>query len=143
MAGWKLMFFERGPRPAPAGAGPDVKRGAYIVDALGHCGECHTQRNELGALDRSRWLGGNSDGPGGPIPNITPHPETGIGKWSAGDIVSLLQSGMTPGGDFVGGEMAEVVEQGGSKLTADDAKAVAAYLKAIPPINNKPARRAP
>lgn len=141
MTGWKALFFTEGPQPVPANATAEVRRGAYIVQALGHCGECHTPRNRLGGLDRERWLGGTSDGPGGAVPNISPHPDKGIGKWSPADIAGLLQSGMTPDGDFVGGEMAEVVEHGGSKMTAEDLNAVAAYLKAIPPIDFKPARR--
>jgi len=134
MIGWKALYFTQGPfAPNPA-ASAEINRGAYLVNALGHCGECHTPRNMVGGLDRSKWLaGGILDG--GVVPNITPHAETGIGKWSPGDLTDLLKMGMTPDGDFVGGEMAEVTKET-AKLTDDDVKAVIAYLRSLPPVNN-------
>ena len=134
MIGWKALFFTPGEfRPDPSKS-PEINRGAYLVNALGHCGECHTPRNFAGGLDRSKFLaGGVLDG--GVVPNITPHPETGIGKWSPGDVADLLKMGMTPDGDFVGGEMAEVSKEM-AKLTDDDVKAIVAYLRSLPPINN-------
>ena len=142
MTGWKWINFTPGPfRPDPARSA-EVNRGAYLVQALAHCAECHTPRNIMGGLERSKAFSGTPDGPEGErVPNITPHPESGIGKWSAGDLTDLLKQGMTPDGDFVGGSMAEVVRSTTSKLNDEDLRAVAAYLKALPPIDNKVPRK--
>lgn len=131
---WRLLYFDSARFEAEAGKSAEWNRGAYIVRALGHCGECHTPRNLLGGLDKSRELAGNKNAPDGKrVSNITPHPQKGIGSWSEGDIVALLEDGSLPDGDFVGGSMTEVVENGTSKLTKDDLKAIAVFLKALPP----------
>jgi mono/diheme cytochrome c family protein len=135
---WKWVNFNPGPfRPDPAKPA-EVNRGAYIAEALAHCGECHTPRNMMGGLDSERAYAGTSDGPEGErVPNITPHPETGIGKWSAGDLTDLLKLGMAPDGDFVGGSMGEVVRNTTGKLGNDDLRAVVVYLKSLLPIDNR------
>jgi mono/diheme cytochrome c family protein len=108
-----------------------VARGKYLVDTVGHCGDCHTPLTWLGAPDRSRHLAGSRGGWWGGGPNITPDPKTGIGGWSEGDILALLKDGMTPDSDFVGGAMAEIVRNT-ARLTDDDRRAIAAYLKTVP-----------
>lgn len=139
---WKLLYFDRGPLPAEAGRDATWERGRYLTEALGHCAECHTPRNRLGALDRTMWMAGSADGAEGEsTPNITPDPATGIGEWSAEDIAYALQTGRTPDGDSLGSAMAEVIEHGTSKLTEADLAAVAAYLKSLPPIVHRPGRR--
>ena len=136
--GWKLLHFTAGTfRPDPAKS-EMVNRGAYLVEALGHCAECHSPRNPLGGLDGAMLFAGDRNPPGGGrIPNITPDKETGIGKWSDGDLEDLLGSGMTPDGDSVGGEMGEVVSNSTSKLTPEDRKALIAYLRQLRPIPNR------
>jgi len=135
---WKWLNFRRGRfRPAPAKS-KAWNRGAYLVNALGHCGECHTPRNALGGLRRRLAMSGSSGGPAGDTPNITPDKDTGIGGWSADDIVSALKLGILPDGDFIGGEMTEVVEHGTSQLTDFDLKAIAAYLASLPAVRSKP-----
>jgi mono/diheme cytochrome c family protein len=104
-----------------------LQRGAYLAVTVGRCGDCHTPRTLLGALDPERELAGN----GRVGPNITPDPEHGIGKWSEDDIVSLLKDGATPDGDFVGGAMAEIVRNT-ARLTDADRRALAAWLRAVP-----------
>lgn len=136
MIGWKALFFTPGEFKPDPGKSAELNRGAYLVNALGHCGECHTPRNLAGGLDRSKWLAGGVL-PDGTAPNLTPHPETGLGKWSPGDFIDLLKMGMTPDGDFVGGEMAEVVKETTGKLTEDDIKAVIAYLRSLPSVENR------
>ncbi|HEX9464182.1 MAG TPA: cytochrome c [Alphaproteobacteria bacterium] len=135
---WKRLFFTPGRfQPDPAKSA-EVNRGAYIVQALGHCGECHTQRNLLGGMDTKLFLAGNTRGPDGhAVPNITPDPDTGIGKWSDRDLVDLFKEGMTPDGDFVGGAMAEVVRHSTSKLTDSDIHAVIAYVRSLSPVRNR------
>ena len=90
-----------------------AKQGQYLVEALGHCGECHTPRTMFGAggSDKSRWLAGAKAAEGdGNVPNITTG-EGGIGGWSEADIVTFIKDGTTPEFDFVGGSMASVVEE--------------------------------
>ncbi|HVB15793.1 MAG TPA: cytochrome c, partial [Stellaceae bacterium] len=124
-SGWKLLFFAPGPfRPVP-GRSPEYNRGAYLVTALAHCGECHTPRNWLGAMETGRFLAGTSAGPDGKaVPNITPDHKTGIGDWSEGDIVTVLATGQTPDFDYVGGAMAEVVKST-ARLSEADRRAIA------------------
>ncbi|CAN0586886.1 unnamed protein product, partial [Ectocarpus sp. 12 AP-2014] len=103
-------------------------RGRYLVEALGHCGECHTPRTFTGAMDRSAWLSGAPNPSGdGRIPAITPS-ELG---WSAADIAYYLESGFTPDYDSAGGEMADVVTNL-AQLPPEDRAAIAAYLIALP-----------
>jgi len=138
--GWKLLFFSEGPfRPVP-GKGEADNRGAYLVTALAHCGECHTPRNWFGATESDRFLAGNPQGPDGkPVPNITSDRETGIGNWSEDDIIGVLTDGHTPDGDQVGGAMAEVVKST-AKLSDADRRAIALYIRSVPPIST-PKRR--
>ncbi len=104
------------------------ERGRYLVEALGHCGECHTERNKFGGLNYENWLRGAPNPNGrGRIPDISP---AGL-KWSQADIAEYLKSGFTPEYDTAGGEMAEVIENT-SKLTDSDRTAIAAYLKIVP-----------
>ena len=133
--GWKLLFFSPGPfRPTPDRSAI-YNRGAYLVTALAHCGECHTPRNLLGATRSGQWLIGTQDGPDGQlVPNITPDPETGIGKWDKEDVVELLKTGTTPEQSRVKGAMREVVEDGLKYLSPDDLEAIADYLFAQPAI---------
>jgi mono/diheme cytochrome c family protein len=139
---WKWLYFKRGPFEPDPDKSAQWNRGAYLVRALGHCGECHTPRGLLGGPRRNMELAGTAEGPeGGAIPNITPDPETGIGKWSAGEIADLLSSGLTPEGDIVGGAMAEVTETVTGKLTPDDIQAIVVYLRALPPIKNRITRK--
>lgn len=88
LGGWKLLFFDDGPRVTIDSADPLLARGQYLVEGPGHCGECHTPRNLLGGFESGQWLAGaaNPDGPGR-IPNITPG-SSSIGSWSAGDIAT-------------------------------------------------------
>ena len=125
---WKLLFFTRD----WALEASDNERGRYLVEALGHCTECHTPRNLLGALRRDQWLAGAPHPAGkGKIPNITP----GRLDWTEADIVFFLQTGLKPDFDSAGGEMAMVVKNL-AKLPEDDLAAIAAYLKAVPAIGN-------
>ena len=129
---WKLLFFDGKPlEPEPA-KGAVWNRGHYLVEALGHCAECHSPRNFLGGIVADkRFAGGpNPDGKGN-VPNITPD-KTGLGAWSEQDIVDLLTIGFTPSGDSVGGSMAEVVRNT-AELPQGDREAIAKYLKSLPP----------
>ncbi len=138
---WRLLFVRRVVAPAAAPAS-GVGRGRYLVDHVAICTDCHTPRNRFGAPDRTLYLAGSAHGPGGdPVPNITPH-QTGIGDWDVTDIVNLLTQGILPNFDNVQGFMADVIDgHGGGPGFKDtpesDRRAIAEYLKTVPPIDNK------
>src|SRR5258706_8374120 len=98
MRGWRLLYFTPGRSQVRPGQSPEIARGAYLVGALAHCGECHTPRNYFGALDYDRWLAGADKAPTGTdsVPNITPDAKTGIGEWSEDNLLDLLTDGSTP-----------------------------------------------
>ncbi len=134
---WQALFLHKGPMAPDPVQSSAWNRGRYLADALAHCAECHTPRNALGALDRSRWMAGNAkgDGPDGEaIPNITSHMESGIGKWSVDEIAESLNNGMMPDGDSFGSLMADVVENGTSQLSDEDRQAIAVYIKSLKPL---------
>ena len=134
---WKLMFFRPVTHRTESTHSPEWNRGSYLVTALGHCSECHTPRNLLGATKSKYAYAGTKQGPDGEkVPNITPDRETGIGDWSQSDITWLLQTGFLPDGDVVGSSMADVVEHSTSHLTVDDQSAIAIYLQSLIPIHN-------
>lgn len=126
---WKAMFMRSDwvVRDLPDAR---AERGRYLVEALGHCGECHTPRGALGQPDLTRWLGGAANPVGaGRIPNITPARLT----WSDDDLLGYFTTGFTPDYDTVGGAMAEVVENL-ALLPEEDLRAIIAYLRAVPPV---------
>ena len=138
MAVWNRLYLARGPFRPESGRSATWNRGAYLVRALGHCGECHTPRNALGALDWDRPLSGTERGPeGNTVPNITPDKETGIGGWGEKDIAYVLETGFKPDGDVVADGMSEVVDGSTSKLSPEDRAAIVQYLKSLPPISHK------
>jgi mono/diheme cytochrome c family protein len=134
---WKWLYFDRAPFKRDAAKSDEWNRGAYLVNHLAHCGECHTPRGGMGGMNRGMYLAGAPDIEGGIAPNITPDEETGIGKWSEAAIIEVLKSGLLPDGDTVGGAMTDVVNHGTSHLNDADLKAVAVYLKSVKPIKNK------
>ncbi len=136
---WRLLYGPAGQAPveAPREA---VARGRYLADHVSICGDCHTPRTRLGALDASLYLAGARQGPGGdPVPNITGDRATGIGKWKESDLVYLLQTGFEPDMDNVQGLMAEVIDGHGGGPGYKDApeaelRSLAKYLKTVPPV---------
>ena len=112
---------------------PEWNRGAYLVEALGHCGDCHTPRNLAQAPDNRRKFAGTAIS-GWRAYNITPDPDSGIGSWSDGELAEYLRSGHAAGHGSAGGPMAEEVAASSSNLTAGDLHAIATYLRSIPAI---------
>lgn len=124
---WKQLYMTPD-YVVTAALDPQLMRGRYLVEALAHCGECHTPRSPLGGLNRDQWLTGAPNPSGkGKIPGITPAQL----DWSEGDLVEYFTSGFTPEYDSVGGSMVAVVENL-AKLPVEDRQAIAAYLKALP-----------
>ena len=137
VTGWKWMFFTPGPLASTSARTQVVNRGAYLVEALGHCGECHTPRNFLGGPKRNRFLAGTKTGPDGKggAPNLTP---TRLKKLSDGELKDFLLTGLDPDGDVASEAMGEVVRNTTSQLTPADLAAVIAYLRALAPLPNEP-----
>ena len=132
---WKKLFIKSDWAANFDNPNTQLERGSYLVEGLGHCGECHTPRNVLGGTKVSQWLSGGPSPDGqGRVPNITPH-KNGIGDWSEQDIAYYLESGFTPDYDSAGGAMASVVENM-AKLPQEDRLAIAKYLKSIPAIDS-------
>ncbi len=128
---WKALFVSS-EWVMPDALTPELERGRYLVESLGHCVECHTPRNALGGLQVTQWMSGAPNPSGeGRIPNIT----NGALRWSEGEIAEYLKSGFTPNFDTAGGTMAAVVRNT-AKLSDADRAAIATYLKAIPAIAN-------
>jgi mono/diheme cytochrome c family protein len=131
--GWKTLFFSPGPARAVTGNGL-VSRGAYLVNALGHCGECHTPRNLLGGPKKDRHLAGG-ELPEGRAPNLTP---TRLKEWTDPGLKEFLRTGATPEGDTISDVMYEVVHNTTSQLVPQDLDALIAYLRSLPPLPDEP-----
>ncbi|WP_349367775.1 plastocyanin/azurin family copper-binding protein [Salinarimonas sp.] len=138
--GWRALDFERGPAPADPARSASWNRGSYLVNALAHCGACHTTKTAFGTWRDEMHLAGSTGIPGAVTvaPNITPDEETGIGSWTKGEIVELLRTGVDPDGNFLRGEMAKVIAETTSRLDAADREAIADYLLSIPPVSHRP-----
>ncbi|HMM88159.1 c-type cytochrome [Bradyrhizobium sp.] len=132
---WKLLFMDGKPLVADASRPPSWNHGAYLVNGLGHCAECHSPRNFLGGIvDAQRFAGGPNPEGEGWVPNIT---QKRLGDWSAKDIAYFLETGQTPDGDTAGGSMVRVIRNM-SQLSAEDRAAIAEYLKSLPPVDGPP-----
>jgi mono/diheme cytochrome c family protein len=131
LGGWKLLYLEGEPfKPDPAQPA-EWNRGAYLVNGAGHCAECHSPRDPLGGIKRGqRFTGGPNPEGEGWVPNIT---QAGLKDWSVEDIEEVLATGSTPTGDSVGSNMRAVVRNT-SQLPPADRKAIAVYIKSLPPV---------
>ena len=128
---WKLLYFDNSGLSPDSSQSKQWNRGRYLVEGPGHCGECHTPRNFLGAMAPGRALGG------APLPDGHGKSANLRGgdflKWTDADIVEALTSGFTPSGDVLGGGMNGVVDNL-AKLPESDREAIAVYLKSLPPL---------
>jgi mono/diheme cytochrome c family protein len=135
VGGWKFLFMDGKPVVADASRSASWNRGAYLVNGLGHCAECHSPRNFLGGIvEAQRFAGGPNPEGEGWVPNIT---QKRLGDWSAKDIAYFLETGQTPDGDTAGGSMVRVIKNT-SQLPAEDRAAIAEYLKSLPPVEGPP-----
>jgi mono/diheme cytochrome c family protein len=134
VGGWKLLFMDDKPFAADASKSDQWNRGAYLVNGPSHCAECHSPRNFLGGIVESqRFAGGPDYESGGWVPNIT---QKALGDYTEDDIAYLLETGQTLK-DTVGGGMVAVIRNT-SQLTDADRKAMATYLKSLPPVEGPP-----
>jgi mono/diheme cytochrome c family protein len=126
---WKLLFLDGMPFQTDPAQSAEWNRGAYLVNGPGHCAECHSPRNALGAIVASRRFEGGPapDGQGG-VPSIT---QKKLHDWSVDDIADTLKTGMTADADRVGGPMVDIVRNT-SQLSDADRHAMAVYVKSLP-----------
>jgi mono/diheme cytochrome c family protein len=130
---WARLFDpDRRFAPDPARS-REWNRGAYLAEALGHCGECHTPRNLLYALDNRRKFGGAVTS-GWRAYDISSDKGTGIGGWSDAAVLDYLTNGHALGHGAAAGPMGEAVDWGLSQLAPDDLHALAAYVRTVPPV---------
>jgi mono/diheme cytochrome c family protein len=135
MAFWSA-FFNRDERFRPiVEQSPEWNRGAYLVEAAGHCGECHSPRNLLQAMNqRRKFAGGIAEGWN--AYNITSDSVSGIGDWSAEELSAYLTSGHARGRGAASGPMREAVDLSLSGLTPSDIAAIVTYVQSVKPIRS-------
>lgn len=140
MAFWSA-FFNRDERFQPISEqSPAWNRGAYLVEAAGHCGECHTPRNLFQAMNqRRKFAGGTAEG--WSAYNITGDPASGIGGWSMHELASYLSSGHAHGRGTASGPMGEAIDLSLSKLTDSDIRAIVTYVRSVTPFAAMHSRR--
>jgi mono/diheme cytochrome c family protein len=145
---WAMIFWSRVFNPdtrfAPNTAkSPEWNRGAYIAEALAHCGECHTPRNLAFALDNRRKFAG-AVAAGWRAYDITSDKGTGIGSWSDEEVFAYLAKGHAMGRGTASGPMGEAVDHSLYHLEPPDIRALVAYLRSIPAVaSSEPAKIAP
>lgn len=133
MAIWATLFNpDRRFSPVPEQS-PEWNRGAYLVEAAGHCGECHTPRNPMQALDqRRKFAGGVAEGWN--AYNISADKVSGIGDWSVGELTAYLSAGHAKGRGAASGPMGEAVALSLAHLTPSDIAAIVTYVRSVPPV---------
>lgn len=138
MAPWRGLFFDAGEYVADPKRSAAWNRGAYLVEGLAHCNECHARRNSFGAPVTDPILAGGII----PVqnwyaPDLSMGVNGGLAGWSESDVVSLLKTGRSPQGTALG-PMAEVVMRSTQHLTDGDLAAMATYLKSLPGRDPRP-----
>jgi mono/diheme cytochrome c family protein len=130
---WRALYFKPGVfQPDPAKS-PEWNRGAYLVQGLGHCNECHTTRDSLGGIEQDRHLtGGQIPAMNWYAPDLSTQAGGGLAGWSAPDIVDLLKTGQSAKGSAFG-PMADVVRLSTQHMTDADLQSIAVYLQSLPP----------
>lgn len=137
LVAWRALYFRPGVYTEQPQKAAEWNRGAYLVQGLGHCSACHTQRNVLGATSDKRDLGGAM------IPmlgwyaaSLTGESEAGLGNWEVQHLVDLMKTGVSSRG-VVSGPMSEVVRESLQHLADADLRAMAVYLKSLPQANSE------
>jgi mono/diheme cytochrome c family protein len=144
MTFWSALFAKDKRFTPNTAQSAEWNRGAYVAEALAHCGECHTPRNLAFALDNANKFSGAVTA-GWYAFNITPDKGSGIGAWSDDELRAYLSAGHAPGRGTAAGPMGEAVDNSFSYMAPDDIRALVAYLRSVPPIAsaNLPPRLAP
>src|ERR1700743_3118122 len=135
---WGMMFwsavFNPNTRFEPnTSKSAEWNRGAYLAEALAHCGECHTPRNLAFALDNRKKFAG-AIAAGWRAFNISSAKAPGLGGWSDDDLIAYLSIGHAAGHGTASGPMGEAVDHSFSQMAPDDIRAIVAYLRTVPPV---------
>ncbi|MEJ1965372.1 MAG: c-type cytochrome [Gammaproteobacteria bacterium] len=134
MAIWSTLYNPKKRFEPVAERSPSWNRGAYLTEALGHCGDCHTPRTMLQALDnRKKFSGGIAEG--WRAYNLSSDKDSGIGNWTAEDMETYLKTGHSMNRGSAFGPMAQAVHLSFQKLTDSDIKAIVEYVRSIPPVS--------
>jgi mono/diheme cytochrome c family protein len=144
MSFWSAVFNPDTRFEPDASKSPEWNRGAYLAEAMAHCGECHTPRNLAFALNNRQKFAGAVTA-GWRAFNISSDKTTGVGAWRDDDLVSYLSIGHADGHGTASGPMGEAVDHSLSQLAPEDIRAVVAYLLSVPAIasTDLPATLAP
>jgi mono/diheme cytochrome c family protein len=133
LVAWRALYFKPGVYEPDTSKSDEWNRGAYLVQGLGHCNECHAQRDSLGGIKENQHLtGGQIPQLSWYAPDLSTQDGGGLAGWSAQDIVDLLKTGQSAKGTAFG-PMADVVRLSTQHMTDADLRAVATYLQALPP----------
>lgn len=128
---WRALYFNAGEYQKDKSQTDEWNRGAYLVEGIGHCGECHTTRNALGAVDQNNPLvGGLIPEQNWYAPNLSLQKGGDLEGWTQKDIIDLLKTGLSSKGSALG-PMADVVRNSTQYMTDSDLKAVAVYLASL------------
>src|SRR5258708_10286329 len=145
---WTMIFWStllnRDTRFEPDTAkSPEWNRGAYLAEALAHCGECHTPRNLAFALDNREKFAG-AVAAGWHAYNISSDKGTGVGAWSDDQLISYLSTGHATGRGAASGPMGEAVDESFSQMAPEHIRPLVAYLRSVPAVaSTEPATPAP
>jgi mono/diheme cytochrome c family protein len=130
MSLWSAFFNPDKRYQANADRDATWNRGAYLAEAMGHCGECHTPRNLAFALNnRSKFAGAVQAG--WRAYNITPDHSSGVGDWSDADLAHYLSLGHADGRGTAAGPMGEAVEASLKYLAPEDITALVTYVRSV------------
>ncbi|NLP60035.1 c-type cytochrome [Paraburkholderia sacchari] len=130
---WNLFNFDEGRFVPDPKKSAEYNRGAYLVEGLAHCEECHTPRNFMQGLKTGERFSGATQA-GWQAYNITPDRAAGIGGWSKEALMSYLVTGVAAGHANAAGPMAEVVQNSTQYLSAEDQRSITAYLRGQRPV---------
>ncbi len=134
MAIWATLYNPNKRFEPVADRAASWNRGAYLTEALGHCGDCHTPRTMLQALDnRNKFSGGMAEG--WRAYNLSSDKESGIGNWTPEDLETYLKTGHSQNRGSAFGPMAQAVHLSFQKLTDSDVKAIVEYVRSVPPVS--------
>ncbi len=131
---WSKLYNPKERFQPVADKSPEWNRGAYLAEALGHCGDCHTPRTALQALDnRRKFSGGIAEG--WRAYNLTSDKDSGIGTWTKEELEQYLKTGHSQDKGSAFGPMAQAVHLSFQKLTPSDVSAIVAYVQSVPPVS--------
>jgi mono/diheme cytochrome c family protein len=135
LAFWNVVFLDSSHFTADRSKDAQWNRGAYVAEALEHCGECHTPRRVTQNLNNSQKFAGAAL-QGWKAYNISTSKQSGIGGWSDDALAAYLRTGHADGHSSASGPMAEAIDNSLRYANADDIHAIIAYLRTIPAIEN-------